>query len=113
MNRSSIVAADVLPVEHRPLPAHLAVTPAVTTGNVQLDSIAGIVGGVWEHSCGVSTDVEQDEMFVIIAGRGRIVLEDGSVLALQPGTVGLLRAGEKTRWEIEEPLRKVWFAVDA
>lgn len=113
MNGSSIVAAGDLPVQHQPLPAHLAETTGVSTGSVPLESIAGLVGGVWEHSTGISTDVEQDEMFVVIAGRGRIVLDDGSVLDLKPGTVGVLRAGEKTRWEIDEPLRKVWFAADA
>lgn len=113
MNRSSIVAAGEVPVPHQPLPAHLAVTPGVSTGSMQLETVAGLMGGIWEHSTGVSTDVEQDEMFVIIAGRGRIVLDDGSVLELRPGTVGVLRAGEVTRWEIDEPLRKVWFAADA
>ena len=113
MNRSLIVEAGDLPVQHQPLPANVAVTPGVSTGSVRLDSIAGLVCGVWEHSTGISTDVEQDEMFVVIAGRGRIILDDGSVLELQPGTVGVLRAGEQTRWEIDEPLRKVWFAADA
>lgn len=64
--------------------------------------------GVWEHEVGVSTDVEVDEVFVVLSGRGRIVLEDGTELPLAPGTVGVLDAGERTTWEITEPLRKVW-----
>jgi len=64
--------------------------------------------GIWQHEVGVSTDVEVDEVFVVLSGRGRILLEDGTELPLAPGTVGVLDAGERTTWEITEPLRKVW-----
>lgn len=67
--------------------------------------------GVWEHSIGVSTDTENDEVFVVLSGRGRIRMQDGAILELAPGTVGRLFAGEQTRWEIDEPLRKVWVAA--
>ena len=113
MKQSSTTSAVAIPIEHMPLPATLAVTPGVSTGAIGLDGIPGLVCGVWEHSAGISTDVEQDEMFVVISGRGRIHLQDGTILELQPGTVGVLREGEATRWEIDEPLRKVWFTLDA
>jgi len=51
-------------------------------------------------------------VFVVLSGRGRICLQDGSLLELGPGTVGRLLAGEQTRWEIDEPLRKVWVSVN-
>ena len=57
---------------------------------------------------GVSTDVEAEEIFVILSGRGRIILKDGTVLQLFPGAVGRLKAGEETRWEIDEQLKKVY-----
>lgn len=111
MKRSFVVEAVNMPLKHQTLPAGLAITPDASTGSAALEVMPGLAGGVWEHSAGVSTDIEQDEVFVVVAGRGRIRLDDGSVLELQPGTVGVLRAGEHTRWEIDEPLRKVWFAT--
>ena len=64
--------------------------------------------GVWEHAVGTSTDVEMDEVFVVLSGRGRVTLDDGRVLELSPGVVGVLAAGTATTWQIDEPLRKVW-----
>jgi uncharacterized cupin superfamily protein len=66
--------------------------------------------GVWEHPAGTSTDVEQDEVFVVLSGSGRVILGDGAVLLLRPGTVGILEAGTSTTWVVDEPLRKVWIA---
>ena len=63
---------------------------------------------VWEHPVGTSTDIETDEVFVVLSGRGRVLLEDGRTLELQPGTVGVLASGTPTTWVVEETLRKVW-----
>ena len=54
------------------------------------------------HPVGVSTDVEVDEVFVVLEGRGRVLLKDGRVLELFPGVVGTLIAGEETTsaWKI-------------
>jgi uncharacterized cupin superfamily protein len=68
--------------------------------------------GVWEHPRGTSTDVEQDEVFVVLSGSGRVLLEDGSELRLAPGVVGVLETGTPTTWIIEEPLRKVWIVAN-
>lgn len=102
--------AALVPVAHSPLPASQQGTPggAVSTGVAELSGTHGLSVGVWEHSVGISTDTEQDEVFVIIHGSGRIYFEDGRCLHLQPGTVGRLLAGQKTRWEVDAPLRKVW-----
>lgn len=80
----------------------------LATGVGMLASTDALEVGVWEHPAGTSTDVETDEVFVVLSGRGRIVLEDGSVLELQPGTVGVLASGTPTTWIVDEPLRKVW-----
>ncbi len=102
------VDARTLSLEHSVLPAELAVTEGATTGAARLPSIDGIDVGVWEHSSGVSTDTEACEMFVVISGRGRVTCEQGGVIDLAPGVVGILQEGARTRWEITEPLRKVW-----
>jgi uncharacterized cupin superfamily protein len=64
--------------------------------------------GVWEHSVGVSRDVEVDEVFVVIQGVATVTKSDGSVLNLKSGTIGVLKAGEVTTWNVTSPLRKVW-----
>ncbi|MFT4010137.1 MAG: cupin domain-containing protein [Nocardioidaceae bacterium] len=70
--------------------------------------LGGVQYGVWEHLPGTSTDVEADEVFVVLTGRGTVRFESGEVLDLAPGVVARLHAGERTTWEITEPLRKVY-----
>ena len=64
--------------------------------------------GVWQHGVGVSTDVEADEVFVVLAGSATIEVDDGPVLQVGPGDVGLLPAGARTTWTVHETLRKVY-----
>lgn len=90
------------------LPADKSPAGPIATGVAMLAATDDLEVGVWEHPAGVSTDVETDEVFVVLSGSGRVVLEDGTVLPLRPGTVGVLAGGTRTRWEIDEPLRKVW-----
>ena len=66
--------------------------------------------GVWELTPGTVTDVESDEVFVVVAGRGTVTFSDGSSVALQPGAVVRLVDGDRTTWEITETLRKVYVA---
>ena len=80
----------------------------IATGVEMLAATDLLEVGVWEHPVGRSTDIETDEVFVVLSGRGRVVLADGRVLELSPGTVGVLDAGTETTWEIDETLRKVW-----
>jgi uncharacterized protein len=82
---------------------------AQTAGDVELGAFADGTFGVWEISEGVSTDVEADEVSVILSGRGTVEdLDTGAVVGLAPGTVLRLRAGERTRWTITERVRKVY-----
>lgn len=64
--------------------------------------------GVWQHSVGVSTDIEVDEVFVVLSGRATIEVDDGPTLEVGPGDVGTYPAGTRTTWTIHEPLRKVY-----
>jgi uncharacterized cupin superfamily protein len=97
-------------LEWAALPVGQCPAGAIETGVAELPAQAFASVGVWEHPVGVSTDVEQDEVFVVLSGSGRVVLEDGRVLPLAPGVVGVLSAGTATTWHIDEPLRKVWIA---
>ena len=105
---SSVVDASTVDVVMRPLPQEQCPDGPVSTGVGVLAVTDAYEVGVWEHETGRSTDIETDEVFVVLSGRGRVLLEDGSVLDLAPGTVGILTAGTRTTWEIDEPLRKVW-----
>jgi hypothetical protein len=66
--------------------------------------------GIWQHSVGVSTDVETDELFVVLSGRATIQVDGGPTLQVAAGDVGLLPAGARTTWTIHETLRKVYVA---
>lgn len=67
--------------------------------------------GIWEITSGIVRDIESDEVFVVLSGRGRVEFDDGSSLPLSEGTVVRLCAGERTTWTIYETLRKVYIVL--
>lgn len=86
---------------------------APSTGWVELGAFAGLDLGVWEMTSGTMTDVEADEVFVVVSGRG--VLEVYGAQGTQPrrstierGDVVRPVAGMRTLWTVTEPLRKVY-----
>lgn len=92
-------------LEHEPLSE-----TAVTTG-IWRAPVDFIECGVWEHSAGVSTDVEAHEVFVVLSGAARIEIEGQPELVVGPGDVVELQAGARTEWHVTEPLRKFWVLV--
>jgi uncharacterized cupin superfamily protein len=64
--------------------------------------------GIWEITPGVITDVERDEIFVVLSGRATIAVEGGATIEVGPGDVGLLAEGARTTWIVHETLRKVY-----
>lgn len=93
------------------LPADKCLTAGVRTAIAEVVDDAGLSVGVWEHSVGRSTDSFDDEVFVVIEGRGTVTDQHGNVIHLAPGVVGVLHPDDETVWEITEPLRKVWITV--
>jgi transcriptional regulator with XRE-family HTH domain len=80
-----------------------------SAGSVELGSFGDGSFGVWTITEGVSTDVEADEVSVVLSGRGCVEdLDSGAVVEVTPGTVLRLAAGVRTRWTIVEPIRKVF-----
>ncbi|QIK68638.1 cupin domain-containing protein [Nocardioides sp. HDW12B] len=67
--------------------------------------------GLWDAGPGTDDDVEADEVFLVLAGRGTVTFEDGSVIDLGPGVVVRLYEGDRTRWELTERLRKLYVAA--
>lgn len=102
-------AALDLVLDHEEVPADQVVSGRPTTGTASLGSFGGSDYGVWEMSPGAMSDVEADELFVVIAGAASVRLVDsGDTIALAPGTVGRLTAGDRTVWTVTETLRKIY-----
>lgn len=77
-------------------------------GSTTLAEARGVEVGLWEITPGTVVDIEVDEVFVVLSGRGRVMFEDSSYLTLAPGSIVQLRSGDRTTWTIEETLRKVY-----
>ena len=67
-----------------------------------------ILRGVWQITAGTVTDVEADEVFVVISGSATVEIDGGPTLELAPGVMGVLAEGARTTWTVHEPLRKVY-----
>jgi uncharacterized protein len=108
----AVVHAATLALDPSPLPPELVVAGDPEVGATELTTLGGVGIGVWEHGPGVSTDVEADEVFVVLAGRATVEVTSAegvqSVLELSPGDVGLLASGARTRWTVHETFRKVY-----
>jgi len=64
--------------------------------------------GVWQITPGIVTDVEVDELFVVLSGRATIEVEGGPTVEVGPGDLCVLEAGARTTWRVRETLRKVF-----
>lgn len=103
--------ATQVPLTHTPLDAEQSVSGHVTTAASAEATWGDMEVGVWEHSVGTSTDVEIEEVFVVLEGEGTVTCDQGGLIDLAPGVVGLLPAGARTTWAITKPLRKVWITL--
>ena len=102
-------AAAVVPTV--PLAADHVVAGAPESGVLDLPAPPGLEVGIWEHTVGTSTDVEVDEVFVVIAGRATIACDQGPTVEVGPGDVVRLTDGTATTWTIHETLRKVYVTL--
>jgi uncharacterized protein len=73
-----------------------------------LGAIPGVEVGIWEHTPGTSTDVEEHEAFVVVAGHATVVLDGGARYEFGVGDVGFLAEGTATTWIVHETFRKVF-----
>lgn len=95
------------PLDHSPVPPDQVREGSPTTA-VWEAPVFDAFCGLWEHSVGVSTDIETREIFVVLQGRARIEIEGQEDLDVGPGDVVELEAGARSVWHVTEPLRKFW-----
>ena len=106
---NTVVHAATLDLDHEPVPADQSVRGEPTTAATAVDEFGGLEVGVWEMTPGVMTDVEADEVFVVVSGSATVEFGDGSQsLRIGPGDVVRLAAGAETVWTVSETLRKVY-----
>ncbi|MEN0135943.1 MAG: cupin domain-containing protein [Rhodococcus sp. (in: high G+C Gram-positive bacteria)] len=105
--------AHTADLTYQPLPGDQVVRgPAPMVGERVLGDFAGATVGIWEIEPSISSDVEIDEVFVVLSGDATVQFEDGTPdLELGPGSVVHVRVGQKTRWIVRETLRKVFVAA--
>lgn len=105
------VDAGTLALDHTPLADELVVDGAPTTAHRDLIALSDVTIGVWEHTPGVSRDVESDEVFVVLSGEATVAFDDGSAaIELGPGSLVRLHEGQHTTWTVRRTLRKVYIA---
>ena len=100
----------------------IAITPALAVSLApDLDgtrsTILGNTGdreiGIWEVDPGVTTDIEVDEVFIVLTGSATISVDGHVDVNIGPGDVVHLTEGTHTTWKVHERLRKVYLiAVD-
>ena len=110
LDAGALVSADEVEVPLAPVPSAQVVAGSPSTGSVDLDEDMGI--GVWEMTPGAMSDVEIDEVFVVVAGSATVEFVDPALPAvdLEPGSIVRLEAGMRTIWTVRETLRKVYLA---
>lgn len=83
-------------------------TPRTSNRTIFESDDGRVIRGIWECTPGVVRDTEQDELFVVVAGRATVDVEGGAALDLYPGVACVLERGAKTVWTVTETLRKVY-----
>jgi hypothetical protein len=86
----------------------VAGSPEVTEAVLSESADGRVVRGIWRITEGTVTDVEEDELFVVLEGRATIEIEGGPTLEVGPGDVCVLERGARTTWTVHEALRKVF-----
>lgn len=118
--RNEAVGATGLDMVLEPVAPADIVSGDPAQGVVELGSIGGAQTGLWELRAGVVTDTEVDELFVVLSGRARIELlevpdapeQTGRTVEVAAGDVMRLVAGTRTRWTVEDHIRKVYIAAE-
>lgn len=108
---NTVIHAAALALTHEPVPAEQSVAGDPSTAASALTRFGDLEIGVWEMSVGTMTDVEVDEVFVVLSGAATVEFADGTAaLRLSAGDIGRLAAGAETTWTVTETLRKIYLS---
>ena len=112
MKSNAVVRAAGEPLVHEPVPEDQLIDGTPSTGAADLGEYSGLAVGIWEMTPGVMSDVENDEIFVVLSGSATVEFSDGTApLSLRGGDVVRLAAGTETVWTVTETLRKVYLCA--
>lgn len=110
-------SVDALSVElaHEPVPAEQSLAGDPTTAAESLGEIFGAEFGLWKMSAGTMSDVEAEELFIVLSGTATVTIHpvngfEEQTVNLVPGSICHLREGMNTTWVLEAPLRKMYLA---
>lgn len=110
LDAATVLQALDLDLEHEPVDAERVVDGSPTTGIAALTELDDWEVGVWEITPGTVTDVEVDEIFIVLRGHATLTRGDGTVVELVAGSTGRLDDGEETEWHVHDTLRKIYLA---
>lgn len=110
MKAGRLYDAAGLSLAHEAVAGEARVSGTPATADAELGTtVDGAAVGVWEITPGVVTDVEVDEVFVVLSGRATIEFSDGpEPIEVRAGSVVRLAEGMRTTWTVHETLRKVY-----
>ena len=95
---------------------HTIEAERITQGNPRVGHVSaydrperGIYMGQWASEPGAWTiSYTEDELVVILSGRGELVSDDGSVFAYKAGDAFVVPSGFKGQWVTIETTRKIY-----
>ena len=83
-------------------------TPEVSNLVLDTSPDGKVIRGIWQITPGKVTDIELDELFVVLSGRVTIEIEGREPYDAGPGHIGIVRKDECTIWTVHETLRKAY-----
>ena len=111
--RNEAVRGITADVALEDVPVGDVVSGAPRQGIAELGTIGTAEAGIWELRGGVVTDTEVDELFVVLSGSALIeLLDEDRTVEVGPGDVMRLVAGTRTRWTVEDHIRKVYISAE-
>ena len=116
--KNLVVNAATTPIELEAVAAEDTVSGSPHQGIAELGTMGSADVGIWELREGVVTDTEVDELFVVLTGGARIEFLDAEnnvidePIDVAQGDVMRLVGGSRTRWTVENHIRKVYIASE-